>query len=181
MSIVRKKKVKKKYTNKKQKIKRICSYKEIANLTKGFKKIHWGNRLFPDYRDLSGPKVSRKRINRAKIIVKSILRQQSQKITEAFETFAKKKYYKQNPKTVVSIARAINMVENTILYTEDHCIYGYSDGYSIWVSAIKMSNEALVGTILHESLHNISTINGKDICEKDEHTIMKSLGEQLDY
>jgi hypothetical protein len=44
-----------------------------------------------------------------------------------------------------------------------------------------MSNEALVGTILHESLHNIGTINGKDICEKDEHTIMKSLGEKLDY
>ncbi len=51
----------------------------------------------------------------------------------------------------------------------------------VYVSAIKMSNEALVGTILHESLHNIGTINGKDICEKDEHTIMKSLGEQLDY
>ena len=49
-----------------------------------------------------------------------------------------------------------------------------------WISAIKMSNEALVGTILYESLHNICTINGKDICEKDEHAIMNSLGEQLD-
>jgi len=178
MSVIQKKRINNK-KSKNQKL--ICSYKEIANSTKGFKKLHWGNCLFPDYRDLSGPKVSRKRINRAKIIVKSILQQQRQKIIKAFEIFAKKKYYKQNPKTVVSITRAINMVENTTLYTEDDCIYGYSDGYSIWISAIKMSNEALVGTILHESLHNISTINGKDICEKDEHTIMKSLGEQLDY
>ena len=165
MSVIQKKRINNK-KSKNQKL--ICSYKEIANSTKGFKKLHWGNCLFPDYRDLSGPKVSRKRINRAKIIVKSILQQQRQKIIKAFEIFAKKKYYKQNPKTVVSITRAINMVENTTLY-------------SIWISAIKMSNEALVGTILHESLHNISTINGKDICEKDEHTIMKSLGEQLDY
>ena len=66
------------------------SYKQIAYTTKGFSKLHWGNCLFPDYRDLSGPIVSQKRINRAKIIVKYILRQETQKITRAFETFAKK-------------------------------------------------------------------------------------------
>ena len=93
----------------------------------------------------------------------------------------KKKYYNKNPITVVNLESAISMVENTTLYTGDECLYGYSDGYSVYVSAIKMSNEAWVGTILHESLHNIGMINGKDICEKDEHTIMKSLGEQLDY
>jgi len=157
------------------------SYKEIANTTKGFSKLHWGKCLFPDYRDLSGPIVSQKRINRAKIIVKYILRQESKKIIKAFETFAKKKYYNENPITVVDLDSAVSMVENSTLYTDDECLYGYSDGYSVYVSAIKMSNEALVGTILHEALHNIGTINGKDICEKDEHTIMKSLGEQLDY
>ena len=157
------------------------SYKEIANTTKVFSKLHWGKCLFPDYRDLSGPKVSQKRINRAKIIVKYILRQESKKIIKAFETFAKKKYYNENPITVVDLDSAVSMVENSTLYTDDECLYGYSDGYSVYVSAIKMSNEALVGTILHEALHNIGTINGKDICEKDEHTIMKSLGEQLDY
>ena len=91
------------------------------------------------------------------------------------------KYYNKNPTTIVNLESAISMVENSTLYTDDECLYGYSDGYTVYISAIKMSNEALVGTILHESLHNIGTINGKDICEKDEHTIMKSLGEQLDY
>ncbi len=67
------------------------SFKQIANTTKGFSKLHWGKCLFPDYRDLSGPKVSQKRINRAKIIVKYILRQESNRIIKAFETFAKKK------------------------------------------------------------------------------------------
>ncbi len=181
MPFVRKKRVRTNKTTKNQNTEHISTYKEIANSTKGFQKLHWGKALFPDYRNLSGPKVSQKRINRAKSIVKYILEEKSQRIIKAFENFAKKKYYQKNPTTEVSILRAINMVENTTLYTEDECLYGYSDGYQIWISAIKMSNEALVGTILHESLHNIATINGKDICEKDEHAIMKSLGEQLDY
>ena len=67
------------------------------------------------------------------------------------------------------------------LITDDEGIYGESDGVQIWISSVKMSNEALIGTILHESLHNICTINDKDICEKDEHAIMVSLGEVLDF
>ena len=81
----------------------------------------------------------------------------------------------------VDILGAIDMVENTTLHTDDEGLYGESDGVQIWISSVKMSNEALIGTILHESLHNICTINGKDICEKDEHSIMESLGEVLDY
>ena len=180
MPRIRKKRIKTNHSKFKQ-VNRKSSYKHIAYTTKGFSKLHWGKSLFPDYRDLSGPKVSQKRINRAKVIVKYILQQKSNKIIKAFETFAKKKYYNQNPTTIVDIERAILMVENSTLYTDDECLYGYSDGYSVYISAIKMSNEALVGTILHESLHNIAMINGKDICEKDEHTVMKSLGEQLDY
>ena len=57
-------------------------------------------------------------------------------------------------------------------------------GYSLYernTGDTNIKSKSLVGTILHESLHNIGMINGKDICEKDEHAIMKSLGEQLDY
>lgn len=178
---IRKKRTKTNH-NKATKIKQnIASYKQIAIKTKGFQKMRWGKSLFPHYRNLSGPKVSKKRIKRASIIVKYILQQEKAKIIKAFEIFAKKKFYNKNPIIDVDIDRAIAMVDNTVLYTEDDCLYGCSDGNQIWISAIKMSNEALVGTILHESLHNISTINGKDICEKDEHLVMKSLGEELDY
>jgi hypothetical protein len=156
------------------------SYKSIAKSTKGFK-IKWGKGIFPDYRDLSGPDVSQKRINRAKTIVKLILDQERNKITKAFQTFAKKKFYNQNVNVIVNIDDAILMVDNTTLHTDDDELYGASDGVQIWISAIKMSSETLIGTILHESLHNICTINGKDICEKDEHIIMKSLGEILDF
>ena len=64
------------------------SYKSIAKSTKGFK-IKWGKGIFPDYRDLSGPDVSQKRINRAKTIVKLILDQERNKITKAFKFVVK--------------------------------------------------------------------------------------------
>jgi hypothetical protein len=156
------------------------SYKSVAKSTKGYK-IKWGKGIFPNYGDLSGADVSQKRINRAKNIVKLILDQERNKIEKAFKIFARKKYYNQNVNIKVDINSAINMVENTILHTDDQELYGESDGTQIWITAIKMSNEALIGTILHESLHNICTINGKDICEKNEHAIMVSLGEVLDF
>ena len=155
------------------------SYKSIAESTKGYK-IKWSKGIFPDYRNLSGPEVSQKRINRAKNIVKLILDQERLKIRKAFHTFAKKKFYNQNVNVNVYINCALNMVDNTTLHTNDEALYGESNGIQIWISSIKMSNEALIGTILHESLHNICTINGKYICEKDEHAIMESLGEVLD-
>lgn len=155
------------------------SYKSIAESTKGYK-IKWSKGIFPDYRNLSGPEVSQKRINRAKNIVKLILDQERLKIRKAFHTFAKKKFYNQNVNVNVDINCALNMVDNTTLHTNDEALYGESNGIQIWISSIKMSNETLIGTILHESLHNICTINDKYICEKDEHAIMESLGEVLD-
>ena len=155
------------------------SYKSIAESTKGYK-IKWSKGIFPDYRNLSGPEVSQKRINRAKNIVKLILDQERLKIRKAFHTFAKKKIYNQNVNVNVDINCALDMVDNTTLHTNDEALYGESNGIQIWISSIKMSNETLIGTILHESLHNICTINDKYICEKDEHAIMESLGEVLD-
>ena len=88
------------------------SYKSIAESTKGYK-IKWSKGIFPDYRNLSGPEVSQKRINRAKNIVKLILDQERLKIRKAFHTFAKKKFYNQNVNINVDINCALNMVDNT--------------------------------------------------------------------
>jgi len=153
-------------------------YKSVAKVTKGFH-IRWGTGIFPRYRDVSGPYVSIKRINQAKNIVTHILAEEEIRIVKAFETFARKKYINKRIKVDVDIQAAKNMVNNTVLHTRDNTLYGESDGEQIWISKIKMSSEVLVGTMLHESLHNIATFNGKDICEKDEHTVMISLGEVL--
>ena len=49
-------------------------YRKFSNTVKGMY-IRWGGDIFPDYRDVSGPHVSHKRLQRAKSIVVLILAQ----------------------------------------------------------------------------------------------------------
>lgn len=152
-------------------------YKQLAKSTKGLS-IRWSDNLFPNYRkNMSGPKVSKKRIKRCVKIVELMLDENRNRITKTFYEFAKKKFYNKSVKVEVDIDSAIDAVNNTILHTDDDALYGESDGITIWISSIKMSDEELVGTILHESLHNICTINNKEMCEKDEHAVMRQLGD----
>ena len=137
-------------------------YKQLAQSFKGFD-IKWQNNgIFPKYRNISGPKVSKKRIRRATRIVKMILEEEEDKIVNAFKMLVKKRYNSKK-KVEVDIQSAIECVDNTILSKESDEIYGESDGEKIWISEVKMSDEYLVGTILHESLHHICTLDGKDI------------------
>ena len=58
----------------------------------------------------------------------------------------------------------------------DNC-YGESDESGIWICKNKINYAELVGTILHEALHYFAFFNGKEICEKDEHYVMRILGD----
>ena len=49
-------------------------YRKFSNTVKGMY-IRWGGDIFPDYRDVSGPHVSHKRLQRAKSVVVLILAQ----------------------------------------------------------------------------------------------------------
>ena len=49
-------------------------YRKYSSTVKGMY-IRWGGDMFPDYRDVSGPNVSHKRLTRAKKIVVLILAQ----------------------------------------------------------------------------------------------------------
>ena len=53
-------------------------YRKFSNTVKGMY-IRWGGDIFPDYRDVSGPNVSHKRLQRAKPIVVLILEQVKEK------------------------------------------------------------------------------------------------------
>ena len=53
-------------------------YRKFSNTVKGMY-IRWGGDIFPDYRDVSGPNVSHKRLQRAKPIVVLILKQVKEK------------------------------------------------------------------------------------------------------
>ena len=106
--------------------------------------------MFPDYRDVSGSHVSQKRINTAKKIVILILLQEERKITKAFEGFARSRYKKKKVVVAVDIQSAIQRVSNCKLKRDNEDDYGEADDEAIWISACKLSDESLIGVILHE-------------------------------
>ena len=153
------------------------SYKKLANKINGVH-IKWNNKnIFPEYKYTSGPIVSKKRINVAKEIVIMILNEEQKNILNAFKILANKKYKNKNIDIKINFDSAIKCVNNTILTKENDEIYGETDGDTIWISPLKMSYEYIVGTLLHESLHHICTFNNKYICDKDEHYVMRLLGD----
>ena len=153
------------------------SYKIIAKKIKGVH-INWENgKIFPKYKYNSGSHVSQKRINKAIKIVLAILEDEEESIKKAFKKFAEKRYKGKNIRVNFSFNTAKDKVKNTRLGKEDEDLHGEASFYKIWISSNKLSDDELVGTILHESLHYIATFNGNEICEKDEHIVMAKLGD----
>eukprot|EP01084_Bolivina_argentea_P273644 466174_1 len=142
--------------------------------------IRWSNKsneIFPNYRNISGSIVSQKRINKAKKIVIMLLKEESKKIIKAWKQFISKRYKRKNVILKVDIKNAIKRVKTTKLQPDDDETYGEADEDMIWVTEAPLSDEGLIGTILHEALHFMATLNGKEICEKDEHSVIKVLGD----
>eukprot|EP00091_Calanus_sinicus_P024995 TRINITY_DN9295_c0_g1_i2.p1 TRINITY_DN9295_c0_g1~~TRINITY_DN9295_c0_g1_i2.p1 ORF type:complete len:158 (+),score=38.03 TRINITY_DN9295_c0_g1_i2:109-582(+) len=152
-------------------------YRKFSNTVKGMY-IRWGGNIFPDYRDVSGPNVSHKRLQRAKPIVVLILQQEEKRITQAFVEFCKGRYRGQNRVVTLDFKAAIERVKDAKLQPDNEERYGESDGFTIWIARMKMSDEELVGTLLHEALHCIAIIDNKEICAKDEHQVIRELGDQ---
>merc|ERR1712080_565300 len=96
---------------------------------------------------------------------------------EAWKQFTAKRYKRKNVILKVNIKDAIKRVETTKLQPDDDETYGEADEDNIFITEAPLSDEALIGTILHEALHFMATLNGKEICEKDEHTVIKALGD----
>merc|ERR1711874_393541 len=151
-------------------------YRKFSNTVKGMY-IRWGGDIFPDYRDVSGPHVSHKRLQRAKSIVVIILAQEEKRITRAFVEFCKRRYHGQNRVVTLDFQAAIQRVKNAKLQPDNDERFGESDGFTIWIARMKMSDEELVGTLLHEALHCLAMIDNKEICAKDEHQVIRELGD----
>lgn len=154
-------------------------YKKYAKSLKGVY-IRWSkdaNHIFPEYRQVSGSFVSQKRINVARKLVALILQQEERKIVRAFEELARKKYKGKQVVVDVNIQSAMQRVLTAKVKKDNDYDYGEADDESMWISACQLADDELVGVLLHEALHYIATFNGNDICEKDEHFVIKRLGD----
>jgi hypothetical protein len=132
-------------------------------------------KIFPNYPNTSGSRVSQRRINKQKDAVINILKTKEPEIRKAFKQLAKR--YSKNPKIELHMDMAIEKVKNAQVTYESEYLHGESDNYRMWIPAAKMNDVYLMGTILHEALHYICTFDGKDICSENEHYVMRLLGD----
>lgn len=153
------------------------NYKKLASGIKGMHVIWKDGNIFPDYTFNSGSHVSQKRINKAIKVVVKILEDEENKIKRAFKELANKKYKGKKINIDFDFKSSINRVKNAKVNKESDFVDGESDYEQIWINSNKMSDDLLIGVLLHESLHYLTTFNNKDICEKDEHYVMGLLGE----
>ncbi len=138
--------------------------------------VRWctnASQIFPDYRDVSGSTVSMRRINKAKKLVIQILDTEKNIIEKEF-----KKRCNGSIKIDFNFAKEkIDTAKLSSVVKPDESVYGQTTAGTIWITPMKMSDELLIGTLLHEALHDICTVNGKIMCENDEHLVMRSLGD----
>ena len=152
------------------------TYKKRCNKMKGVY-LKWNdNCVFPEYKYNSGPIVSNKILKRAKEIVIEILTNEKDKIEKAFKSLTKR-YKDKYIEITYDYEAAYRRVRSTKLCPASEDCYGESDESGIWICKNKIDYAELVGTILHEALHYFAYFNNKEICEKDEHYVMRILGD----
>ena len=152
------------------------TYKKRSNDMKGVY-LTWNNEcVFPKYKYNSGPTVSTKMLRRAKKIVIDILTWERTKIEKGFK-FLTKRYKDKYIEITYDYDAAYKRVRSTKLCPANDSCYGESDESGIWICKNKIDYPELVGTILHEALHYFAYFNKKEICEKDEHYVMRILGD----
>lgn len=138
--------------------------------------VRWydnSSHIFPDYRDVSGSVVSMRRINRAKKLVNTIIDSEQKTIEREF-----RKRCTGTPKFNFEFAKEkVNTAKLSSVVKPDESVYGMTTAGTIWITPMKMSDELLIGTLLHEALHDICTVNGKVLCEKDDHHVLRALGD----
>tara|TARA_Y100000748_G_scaffold303839_1_gene310444 strand:- start:6998 stop:7450 length:453 start_codon:yes stop_codon:yes gene_type:complete len=130
--------------------------------------------IFPIYPAHSGSRVSQRRINRLKPLAMAILQQEEKKIETTFRTYLRKKY---QGRIKVNLGLGLNKIQQAKLCPSDEGMYGESDETTIWVAKDKLSDSHLLGVLLHEALHYMCTIDGRDVNTADEHKVMQLLGD----
>ena len=127
------------------------------------------------YPTTSGSLVSQRRIHQIQTVAIDLLRSKQRLIEKTFREFAAKRYNR--PVRVKMLWKHIEARILSAAVCQDESLYGECDENKVWISKEKMNDIYLLGTLLHEALHYGCTFNGRWICEDDEHTIFRSLGD----
>lgn len=95
----------------------------------------------------------------------------------AFRQYAVRKYRCKPQQVKFDDAGAIRRIRRAVVSDADLDILGQTDGVSIEIMRVPMSHPEIVGTLIHEGMHDWCSVRGKCMPAKYEHHVMKRLGD----
>ena len=94
-----------------------------------------------------------------------------------FRNYAVRKYRCKPQQVKFDDAGAVRRIQRAVLSDERDDILGQTDGVLIEVMRVAMSQPELVGTLIHEALHDWCFVRGNSMPAKNEHHCMAYLGD----
>ena len=95
-----------------------------------------------------------------------------------FKCYAVRKYKCKPQQVTFDDKRAEQLIDNAVLYIDDPKYLGQTDNIQIRINAVRPLTYAdIVGTLIHESMHNWCSVRGKYMSMQNEHHCMGMCGD----
>ena len=88
--------------------------------------------------------------------------QEERRITRAFTDFVKRRYRGENRAVKLDFKAAVGRVKEAKLQPDNEERFGESNGFTIWISRMKMSDEELVGIVGVQDVDVDNRVTGGD-------------------
>jgi len=121
--------------------------------------------------------VTRTRLSIAKWQARELFRAGGRLSRERFRNFALRKYRCKRREVAFDDGGALRRIRDAVLFHDDPCCRGETDGAQIRISAIEMTHAELVGTLLHEAMHFWCAVRGRSMSVANEHHCMTRCGD----
>ena len=97
---------------------------------------------------------------------------------ERFRNYAVRKYRCKPQQVTFDNAGALKRISKAVLFEDDPSLLGRTDGVTIEISgACDMTHPELIGTLIHEALHDWCRVRGKFMSCGREHFCMSKCGD----
>ena len=133
--------------------------------------------VYPDYPEDTDVLVTDKRLSIAKWQAAQLFDEKGDEIRRRFTNYALRKYRCKRRQIKFDNVGAVRRIKRAVLCYDDEEIWGRTDGHTIEISAGYMSYPQLVGTLLHESLHDWCRVRGRVMSCAGEHFCMHKCGD----
>ena len=126
---------------------------------------------------MEGPLVTAGRLAKAKWEARHIFRDRLALSHDAFRKYAQRKYRCKPQQVSFDDSGALRRIKDAVIMSGDNNYLGETDGIEIRITRMPMSHPLLVGTLLHEAMHDWCKVRGCCMCCKKEHFCMTKIGE----